>query len=345
MSVRVTDKDNESAVKTYSVNVTTEVVITSTLGSMAAGVPASITLAATGGRPPYNWTVVSGSLPAGLNLSSGGLLTGTPTTAGDSNFVVQAQDADNVTGTKTFAVRVIAQLVITTESAPSAPFGSPYSLGLAAAGGTPPYTWSVSRGDLPPGLSLSASGAITGSPNAAGTFTFSAQVTDSATPPQTAQRAFTIQVLLPDVSGVSITVPANPQAGQQLRVGLGIASAYPVEVSGTLALTFAPNAANNADDPAIQFSTGGRSVSFTIPAGQTQAVFRTADLGVQTGTTAGTITLSPTLSASGAPVNCNCQLTQTIVIPRSAPVISAVRVTRTGGGLVCSSPGSRRAAR
>ena len=71
---------------------------------------------------------------------------------------------------------------------------------------------------------------------------------------------------------------------------------------------------------------------FTIAAGQTQAAFRVADLGVQTGTTAGTITLAATLQAAGGPINCNCALNQTIVIPRAAPLITAVRATRAGNG-------------
>ena len=146
------------------------------------------------------------------------------------------------------------------------------------------------------------------------------------------QRAFSLQVQLPDVSGLTVTVPPNPPPGQQTTIGVSIGSAYPVDVTGTLTLTFAPNAANNADDQAIQFSTGNRTVTFTIPAGQTQAVFPMTPLGLQTGTTAGTITLTTTLQAGGAPINCNCQLTQTIIVPRSAPVLSTVRATRTATG-------------
>jgi hypothetical protein len=73
-------------------------------------------------------------------------------------------------------------------------------------------------------------------------------------------------------------------------------------------------------------------VTFTIPAGQTQAVFRVPELSIQTGTTAGTITITTSLVAAGAPVNCNCQLDRTIVIPRTAPSITSLRVTRTATG-------------
>jgi hypothetical protein len=137
---------------------------------------------------------------------------------------------------------------------------------------------------------------------------------------------------LPDVRGLTITVPQNPQPAQKITTGVSIGAAYPLEITGTLSLSFAPNAANNADDPAIQFSTGGRSVPFRIPAGQTQAVFSVASLGIQTGTTAGTITLTTNLTGNGSPIGCNCPLTQTIVIARSAPVITALRVARTATG-------------
>ncbi|HYI94509.1 MAG TPA: putative Ig domain-containing protein [Bryobacteraceae bacterium] len=332
VSVSVRDQAGEVATRTYSMEVITSIVITSTLGNMVVGTPVSTSLTATGGTQPFTWSVVSGSLPAGLALTSEGILSGTPTNAGVSSFVIQARDATGLTGSKAFSVQVISQLVITTENVPAASFGVAYSAGLSATGGSAPYTWALAGGALPSGLTLNPAGTITGTPTAAGSFSFTAQVTDAATGIQTAQRTLTLQVSLPDVSAVNIDVPANPQAGQQIRVNVGIGTAYPVDITGTLNLAFAPNAANNADDPAIQFSTGGRSVPFTIPAGQTQAVFRVTDLGVQTGTTAGTITLSTVMQAAGAPVNCNCQLNQTIVIPRSAPTISSLRVTRTATG-------------
>ncbi len=68
---------------------------------------------------------------------------------------------------------------ITTTELPPAELHTPYAATLEAVGGTPPYTWSITSGSLPPGLSLSSDGTITGIPTATGTFTFSLEVVDS----------------------------------------------------------------------------------------------------------------------------------------------------------------------
>jgi hypothetical protein len=96
-------------------------------------------------------------------------------------------------GWKTDVMGVAQQAVcITTTTLPSGTEHVPYSATLAAVGGTPPYTWSVVSGSLPPGLSLSTSGAITGTPTAAGNYTFSVKVIDSVG--GTATETFTITV-------------------------------------------------------------------------------------------------------------------------------------------------------
>ena len=68
---------------------------------------------------------------------------------------------------------------ITTTELPPAELNTPYSATLEAVGGTSPYTWSVASGSLPPGLSLSSDGTISGTPTTTGTFTFTLEVVDS----------------------------------------------------------------------------------------------------------------------------------------------------------------------
>lgn len=79
--------------------------------------------------------------------------------------------------------------------------GIAYSETLNAAGGTSPYSFSLASGSLPPGLSLSSSGVISGTPTSAGTYTFSVTVTDSASPANSNTQTFQIIVSAPASGG------------------------------------------------------------------------------------------------------------------------------------------------
>jgi len=118
------------------------------------------TLAVTGGVTPYSWAVTPGSLPAGLSLSTAGVITGTPTAYGTFDFTVTVTDAESpaMTASKPLSITIKpAPLAITTTSLPAATGGAAYSATLAATGGVTPYAWSVTAGSLPPGLTLNAS--------------------------------------------------------------------------------------------------------------------------------------------------------------------------------------------
>lgn len=99
-------------------------------------------------------------------------------------------------------------LVINTQSLSAATYGSAYSDVLASSGGTSGYSWSLAAGStLPPGLTLSAGGTLSGTPTAAGTYNFTIAVSDSSSPPQTAQQALSLTA-----NKVPLTVTANNQA-------------------------------------------------------------------------------------------------------------------------------------
>ena len=101
-------------------------------------------------------------------------------------------------------------LTVTTSVLPSGTVGEAYSTTPAAAGGTTPLTWSLSGGSLPDGLSISSGGTISGTPQAAGTFNFSVQVTDSGSPQQTATQAFSIEI---GKAAPAVTLSAAPTSG------------------------------------------------------------------------------------------------------------------------------------
>jgi hypothetical protein len=216
---------------------------------------------------------------------------------------------------------VIAGLSITNPpTLPGAAVGTPYSLTLGATG-TPPYTWSIS-GTLPDGLSFDTStGKISGTPTKAGSNNFTIQVSDSTH--ATASQQFTLNV----VSGSFSGLPDTAGSAQQLSGTLS--ATYPDTITGQVTLTFQPDSSLSAptDDPAIQFSTGGRTLSFTIPNSTTPVA-----IALQTGTVAGTITLTVTWQAGGTALAVPAALTQTIHIAPAVPAITRVTATTTTSG-------------
>jgi hypothetical protein len=139
-----------------------------------------------------------------------------------------------------------------------------------------------------------------------------------------------------------VTIGAFPsQTGyeQQVPVTISLASAYPVDITGTVTLTFQPSA--GVDDSAIVFTTvaGGRTASFTIPAGSTTASFSgdcpasSSNLCFDTGTLAGTITLTLDFVASGSNITPNPAPTATYGTNPTVPFIGLVTLQQTTGGV------------
>jgi hypothetical protein len=203
-TAQVTDSTSAKQTGAFSIIVNAALAITSTsLPGATAGTNYFTNLSATGGVTPYNWSISAGSLPTGMNLS-GNTISGIPTTAGTVSFSIQVNDASG--GTQTAAVSIVVgaapplAVVTTSGSLPQGLVNSSYSsTQLNATGGFQPYTsWIIvapGTGTLPPGLSLSTNGQITGTPTTAGTYPFTVQVTDSATPTaSTAQANLSITV-------------------------------------------------------------------------------------------------------------------------------------------------------
>ncbi len=149
------------------------------------GTPYSIQMTASV-ADPKTWTINSGTLPPGLALdASSGVISGTPTASGTYSFVVLAKMvADQRSDTKALGIVVRDPLAISG----SDPFTSarraqgevsvPFSASLTATGGEGTYTWSMTSGEVPPGLLL-VNGSIEGKPTTAGTYQFTTTVTDA----------------------------------------------------------------------------------------------------------------------------------------------------------------------
>jgi hypothetical protein len=146
----------------------------------------------------------------------------------------------------------------------------------------------------------------------------------------------------PSLPSYQFTGPSGQQQPfQQPAVGLSLQSAYPLDLQGTLTLNVVSGAF--AQDPAVQFSTGGLTVAFTIPANQLQAVFPggSTQIQYQTGSVAGTILIIPAFQTlSGINLTPSNPATARVDIPRLAPVLLNARITsQTATGLTVAVTG------
>lgn len=217
ITVRAADAFGDSATQSYSLKVVypplAVAAATLPVGYVGSSYTATTLTSSGGSGTGYTWAVSGGSaLPAGLTLSSSGVISGKPTTAGTTSFSVTVTDSASNTGTGTFSITVNAAVSITTGTTlPVGYVGSNYSQTLAATGGSGTgYAWAVAGGStLPGGLSLSSSGVLSGKPTTSGTSTVSITVTDSASNTATATFSLTIN------PGVTITTASTLSVGYQ----------------------------------------------------------------------------------------------------------------------------------
>ena len=178
---------------------------------------------ASGGSPPFSWTVTAGALPGGLTLAPDGTLSGTPTVVGTFSFTVKATDSAQPAGTGSdpFSIKVDTPAPLVIEPGQMPPAGvhdTPYASGFAftATGGYLPLRWTVTAGALPPGLTLDPNGTLSGTPTTASPtpFAFTVTVTDSRTPtPATISLAYTITISEPVPPTINNTPPPTATVG------------------------------------------------------------------------------------------------------------------------------------
>jgi hypothetical protein len=176
------------------------VITTTSLPSAPLNQSYSQPVMATGGVPPLTWAIASGSLPAGLSLAPSTTdtvnITGKATAAGNSTFTVKVTDATGASSTSGPLNIVVSTLAFTTTSPlPAGTINMVYSnVQFAATGGTSPYTFALATGStLPPGLNFTG-GLLSGTPTAAGNFSFGVTLTDSGNPPAVITQTFMLTV-------------------------------------------------------------------------------------------------------------------------------------------------------
>jgi len=148
------------------------------------GVPYVVQLGVVNGKfPPYSWELTAGNLPPGVSLGSEtGELAGVPGAAEETfDFSITVTDAQGNTGTMDYNEMVVGTLLIDQPVLPVADMGVEYNQQMTCTNAAPgPTIWTVSTGTLPPGLTMSASGLISGIPGDYGIWNFTIKVVDSA---------------------------------------------------------------------------------------------------------------------------------------------------------------------
>jgi hypothetical protein len=246
-----------------------------TLASAPVGVAYSQTITAAGGTGPYsNYQASTGTgsapfntVPAGLTLSSTGVLSGTPTAGGTYDFVVSATDSSTgngpYTGSQNYSL-IISSVSVSPTTLPNGANGVAYSQTITASGGTAPYTFSVGSG-LPPGLTLTSAGLLSGVPTAAGPYAFTITATQG-----------------------------NGGAGSRN---------YRVTIAPAVAPSLSTLAVTGCQSYSLTMSTGAPGYSFAVTSGSLPAGLTLTSAGRLSGTatTAGTYSFTVSAALAGSP--------------------------------------------
>jgi hypothetical protein len=317
VTVRDSSNPQQTASKTLSITVTSATaaalsITTTTLAAATVGTGYAQPVVASGGRSPYTWSweAFYGVLPTGLAMNgSTGAISGTPSEAGTFNVRVTARDSSSPqqTVSKDLALTVTtgtAPLSITTTSLAAATVGTGYAQPVVASGGRSPYTWSweASYGVLPTGLAMNAStGAVFGTPTAAGTFNFTVTVRDSSSPQQTASKALSITVT---ASTPALSITTTALVPPTATVGTGYAAQQAVTATGGLT-PYSWSASGLPNGMGINASTGAvfgtptaaGTFNFTVTVRDSSSPQQTASKALSITVTASTPALSITTTA------------------------------------------------
>ncbi len=290
--VNITDSAGDTGNNWCQIKITkaTKIGLSCASGTANAGTAYSSALDVTGGKSPYTFSITGGSLPPGLTLNtSTGAITGSPTTGGDYDYTAQVVDSTSAKATASCSIDVTSATPLTLGCASStAVVGAPYSSSLVAGGGTPSYTFSISIGSLPPGLTLNTStGAITGTPTTGGTYDYTAKVVDSASGSTTANCSIT-----PVVQGSCVPSSSLGVLVQSKNVTSYVPNgAWDTTITGLQVVPVEPTAGTPAS---ITTPNTVNSCSSNSSTGETVCTANNTDVYLITGST-----LNTTLTSGG----------------------------------------------
>ena len=374
-----TNGSGTSAPATVTITVGAPIVTVApaTVPGATVGAAFSQSITAANGQAPYTYAISAGALPAGLSLSGGGTLSGTPTAAGTFNFTVRATDSSTgngpYVGARAYSMTVGAPTITVAPSTlPAMTAGVAYSQGITAAGGTTSYSYAITGGGLPTGLSLAADGTLSGTPTAVGPYNFTVTATDSSTgvgSPYTGSRAYsgTVVVALPVAGNVNATVPygsgataipLNLTGGAATSVAVASAAAHGTATANGTSITYTPAAGYAGPDSFTYTVTNGSGTSaaatVTVTVGIPNISLTPATLPNPTAEVVYTTTLTAaggtapytfSISSGGLPVGLTLNtstgvLSGTTNVAGSFPVSIKVTDSSTGAGAPFSATNS-----
>jgi glycosidase len=203
-TVTATDALGASGSQSYTVVINAPVTVAAaSLETWTAGLTGySQTISASGGTGSLIFSTTAGTLPSGVTLSTSGVLSGTPTLAGNFTFTVTATDTAGASDSHSYTASINPAVAITTSILPDWTLNVPsYNQTISATGGTGSLTFAT-MGSLPGGLALSNSGVLSGTPTASGSYTFTVTATDAVGASASQKYTVTINPVLSLVPGV-----------------------------------------------------------------------------------------------------------------------------------------------
>lgn len=278
IGLRVVDADQTVGTRTFVIEIRDRItLLTQSLPTPVLGQSYTGNLQTAGALGLVSWSIHSGALPAGLNLQASSTQTttiqGIPTQGGVFTFTVRAQSGGEASH-REFTFNIPGGITIDTLLLPPATLDAPYTEAVHAAGGAPMFTWSVSSGALPPGITLTSgtpSATLSGQPSVAGNHRFELMVIDGAGVATT--RSFVLWVPALQITNAAVpdgTVGESYTASISASGGTASGLNF-THVAGTL-------------PPNLALSTGGVLFGTPSTAGTFEFTVQVMDSGASTAT-------------------------------------------------------------
>ncbi|MGC4053295.1 MAG: putative Ig domain-containing protein [Paludibaculum sp.] len=288
--VRVSDQGGLKAERDFELMVVGSEslsILVSRLPDGLTGFEYSGQLQGSGGIPPLHWSISAGSLPDGVSLDSDtGALTGMPVNPGRWVFTVRLTDnsTPNLQAEKELSITIndgLGLLVLVTSELPAVRAGADYRALVQVKGGEPPYEFQANRESLPEGLTLSATGLLSGRPITSGDYSVNVKVSDnrgaahavSAVLPMTVQPAAGLRLETADASSGALLL----RYGQ---AGLGAGQSCRVDLAGDANFTQPLATVTDAGGPALRWAAFGPGLNLQPD----RLYYAKADCGGQTAT-------------------------------------------------------------